>query len=1000
MTRVCVPWFTIVSLAVAVVSAPAQPVVRVLEDFEGPLAGWPQDARLTDDASEGRQALRWAPSAAGGPQAIAFNIASRAVEMSDWDRLLFDYKVDSPDCGWWGVKVIDFPLGDGMQATWQVNRDTPLTVGQWATASVDLHSPMWLWGERPDETSQVIYFRAQGPQNKPYVILLDNIRMESDPVRLQSVQSAPAAAGESEAACVHRLTVANRTAAPVALSLRPGEVSAGLRVHLPPEPWIVPAADTATLEIGLSAAVAGPGALPPLSRLSTELTIRPQGMENMDQSTTLSLNTPLGALPHPSLLITAEQAEAIMGRVAANETAKAIYDGLKAGADAWLEQTPEFPDRGSQWWHWYTCKACGGRLNTKSDTEHVCADCGAVYAGWPYDDVVLDRKHSALARAIRDLGLMYVLTGEEPYARKAREILLGYAERYLQYPLHNIHDKPERGGAHVGPQTLDEAVWLIPVVQGFDCIHDTLSEQDIDFIAERMLLPAAELCRDHQWGIHNICCWHGSAYGLVGLVLGDAQLAGEAINGPKGFREQIAKGVTDDGFWYESAWGYHFYTMMALQPLAIAAGNVGIDLYSERYKGMYDAPLRFMAPGGELPAFNDSGTANVLGQGSMYQVAYARWGDPRYLLPIRRSGQKSIEALLFGAEPGQIEDFTLGSTLFPAAGYVILRSGPPGSGDADRHVPQNYVALDYGPHGGGHGHPDKLGFVFYGRGKLLAEDPGCIAYGNPAHSGWFRQTVSHSTVVVDGKSQHECTGELQFSAFAEGFGLAGATAGSAYPGVSLRRTMALAGDRLIDVFLCQSEEERTFDWVYHNRGALELGVPVTPLTQAPEGQGYEWAKEWRQGEAPETWEATWKLEDGPGVAFAQAREGTGSILTAIGMGNPTRIKVPLVISRVQGTRALYCSAIHVHEGDEVPELEVRPLAVEGEAGQAAGVEVRGDGIVDVLLVNPSGGAMRAGDYELDGHAALLRYRGNKLEKLLVAGEGTVRVNGRPMVVEP
>jgi len=330
---------------------------------------------------------------------------------------------------------------------------------------------------------------------------------------------------------------------------------------------------------------------------------------------------------------------------------------LRKGADDWLTRTPEYPDRGSQWWHWYTCKACGARLTTKSPTEHVCPDCGAVYTGWPYDDVVLDRQHGALAGAIRDLGLMYVLTDDTAYAGKAREILLAMRSGTSTTRCMTSTASPNKGGGHVGPQSLDESTWLIPVAQGFDCILDTLSPEDVQTISEKLLLPAAQLIHDHQWGIHNICCWHDSAYGLVGLALEHEGLTYDAINGPKGFRAQVEQGVTDDGFWYESAWGYHFYTMSALQPLAVAARNVGIDLYTDRYKGMYDAPLAFMAPGGELPAFNDSGTANPLGQGSMYEIAYARWATRGTCCRSCRAGGRASRRCYTGRKPGTDSHF-------------------------------------------------------------------------------------------------------------------------------------------------------------------------------------------------------------------------------------------------------------------------------------------------------------------------------------------------------
>ncbi|MBM3498215.1 MAG: hypothetical protein FJX74_06045 [Armatimonadetes bacterium] len=914
--------------------------------------------------------------------------------MEQWDRLLFDYRFDGPGGDWWGVKIIDFPLGGGMQCTWQLADGKSLRPGEWQTAEVQIHSPTWLWGDKPDEQGQYLSFRYQGRPDARPAILIDNVRVVRDAFRLETVKPLGTRREGDRTVARYEARIANRQDTPLTVQAEVRTAEAGLRVEAPDEAT-VGAGETIALPIRLSAAADGEGALPPLSRVSTEVVFRVKGEKDMDKLLQLDLTVPLSEIPHPCLLLTREDVPEVLARIEASAECKAVYDALKQGADAWLTRAPEYPDRGSQWWHWYTCKACGARLTTKSPTEHVCPDCGAAYTGWPYDDVVLDRQHGALANAVRDLGLMYVLTGEAAYAAKAREILLGYAERYLSYPLHDINGKPGKGGGHVGPQSLDESTWLIPVAQGFDCIRDTLSPEDLQTLAEKLLLPAAQLIRDHQWGIHNICCWHDSAYGLVGLALEDGGLIFDAINGPKGFHAQVEQGVTDDGFWYESAWGYHFYTMMALQPLAVAARNVGIDLYTDRYKGMYDAPLAFMAPGGELPAFNDSGTASALGQGSMYEIAYACWADPRHLLPILQSGRKSLQTLLYGVDLGETQPFALGSALFPGAGYVVLRSGATGEGRADQHLPENYLALDYGPHGGGHGHPDKLGFVLYGRGKLLAEDPGCIAYGNPAHGGWFRQTLSHNTLIVNGKSQKPCTGALQFTAFGDGLGLCSARADEAYDGVRLRRSVALLGDRLIDLALAEARRESTFELAYHNRGLLECALPFASLPEPPAGDGYSWAKEWRSAPAPDAWQAVWRQEGGPTLTFAQAAsDAEREVLTAIGMGNPTKIKVPFIVSRETGATALFCSAVEITPGEPVADLDVRVLPIEGAADtneRPVAVEVTGGGLRDIVLINPAGGTLRAGGIELTGRGAALRYRDGALEQTVAVGDAQVRV---------
>jgi hypothetical protein len=75
------------------------------------------------------------------------------------------------------------------------------------------------------------------------------------------------------------------------------------------------------------------------------------------------------------------------------------------------------------------------------------------------------------------------------------------------------------------------------------------------------------------------------------------------------------------------------------------------------------------------------------------------------------------------------------------------------------------------------------------------------------------------------------------------------------------------------------------------------------------------------------------------------------------------------------------------EGANAPALSVRTLPVEGGAAgreRPAAVEVTGGDVRDMLLINPAGGTVRAGDFSLQGKGALLRLRGEKVEKVVLA----------------
>ena len=471
---------------------------------------------------------------------------------------------------------------------------------------------------------------------------------------------------------------------------------------------------------------------------------------------------------HPRLLFSRKGIAELKERINRYDWAKAQWEALKRRADAALNEPINLPPRGGNWWHYYACPKHGASLRTGKQIgewqwEHICPIDNEVIQSDPtkperdYDGVVIMGVHSRFANLVRDLGIVYQVTGDHRYAEKAKAILLAYADRYLSYPLHDIRGKPSVGGGRVGPQTLDESTWLIPMAQGADLIWETLTDAERETLAQKLFLPAAkEVILPHKMGVHNIQCWKNSAVGLVGFLLGDKQLIWEAIENPeRGYWTQMRKGVSEDGVWWEGAWGYHFYTLSALWHLTEAARNCGINLYGDELKRMFDAPFKFMMPNWRLPAFNDSTEVALLTEigfarfgitQPIYELAYARYREPLYAALLSRGERKNDFALWFGVgELPQPQPIRWRSANYPASGYAILARG---EGEQ-----ATWLCLKYGPHGGGHGHPDKLNFVLYARGQVLALDPGMARYGVLIHGGWYRTTLVHNTLVVDETNQ-------------------------------------------------------------------------------------------------------------------------------------------------------------------------------------------------------------------------------------------------------
>ncbi|MBI3680953.1 MAG: heparinase II/III family protein [Acidobacteria bacterium] len=565
-----------------------------------------------------------------------------------------------------------------------------------------------------------------------------------------------------------------------------------------------------------------------------------------------------GAVWGQSRLFTAEDLERVAAWSQSERWAADARTALVRSAETWPKahldrfglQELALPADGGQWTLWYVCPVHGVSLQYQPPNTHRCPVDGRVFTGWPFDQVIFSRRHSDLAAAARDNALAYRLTGIRKYAEAAAWILKEYAAKYLTYPIKDKDNRPNvRSGARVGAQTLDEAVWLIPVAWAYDLLagSDVLAAAERDGIERTLLRPAVEVIQRNDAGVSNWQSWHNAAIGAVGFALPDQGLIQQAVDGRSGFRFQMNNSVIGEGFWYEGAWSYHYYALDPLIQLAEMAVRSGMDLWAEPgLRGMFSAPLKLTFADGSLPAFNDSNTVNLAGYARMYDVAYGRYGDPLFAA-VARKGSRGRDALLFGArelEPAEL--WALQSEVISDAGFAVLRAP---SGD-------HAVTMKFGPHGGGHGHYDKLGLISYAYGCILAVDPGTQSYAAPTHDTWDKMTVAHNTVVVDERTQKEATGKLLWRDLAGEYSAVRAEAGPAYDGVRLERTLLVTADYLLDVFRADAADARPrkLDWVYHNFGSLEAGLAMTPYNEFPKQNGYQHLTENRAVETAGPWQ--------------------------------------------------------------------------------------------------------------------------------------------------
>lgn len=289
---------------------------------------------------------------------------------------------------------------------------------------------------------------------------------------------------------------------------------------------------------------------------------------------------------------------------------------VKAGEKAVAEEVA-YPPRGGHHNMWYQCDDCEAPLTTVSETEHRCRLCGNVYSGEPYDDVVFHRIHGRNLSRLLDAAWAYALTGEETFASFGRDILLGYAERYMGYPyrqaIRQDTEYARRAGGRLFDQTLSEAAYLLQkIAPAYDLIHDSpsIGRDQHRQIREGFILPMMESIARHRRGESNWQSYHNAALFWAGAVLGEVKWMEESVHDPEnGFLYQMEHSLSPDGMWYEGSWSYHFYTLGALGEHARGAAHLGMDLWGHPHmKKMLTLPIQYLMGDGSVPRLGNATT--------------------------------------------------------------------------------------------------------------------------------------------------------------------------------------------------------------------------------------------------------------------------------------------------------------------------------------------------------------------------------------------------------
>ncbi len=648
------------------------------------------------------------------------------------------------------------------------------------------------------------------------------------------------------------------------------------------------------------------------------------------------------------------------------------------------------------------------------------------------------RRNHANATMISDMGIGYVMTGNEEYAEYAKKLLLGYARAYKNMP--HMQDWTEksyrsaRDGRLTG-QFLEDGFWLARAAFGADLVYNLKSwtpeerQQLRDFFADVSSQFYHPVLTGNTYinATHNRAALCTSAVLMAGYATDNEDLVNIALYGEGGTKEAPTGGVLGthfsskcirpDGLWVEGAPAYQTgIASCALINDAETLWHHGIDLY--RYdngalKRLLDSAivLAYPTPKLDIPALHDSAPFELLAEadwqsnevGMPYMYGYRRYQDPAYI-PIVKNAFKQLSMTVHAGPPSLFQAMadseaaikrSAESANYFSVGYGVLR------------VPTaenwNQVLMEYGE-SGSHGHPSKLAIDIFAMNEVLSPFPGVIfPYNDPMDPKWYWTTLANCALTVDEKSQvfsgniykqprgtPQPVAEQMVFAPAQTVGMQRAWSDTlTLDKISQDRALFITPGYLADLFAASGDKEHKYDLAWHFRGKLDVGLKMSAFTfPEPVNDGYNaLGNPTRSEVTDQAWTADITTPGGKAARFFAAGGAPTEVVAGDGhfrvKGNDEH--PPTLLERRAGLKdVLFGSVIDFSGGASASVKEVKQSGGIAEGYGVLEIQTAAGNDVCFVSYRPAG-VLKAAGIETDAVQAYSRTQAGAVTALYLAG---------------
>ncbi len=439
-------------------------------------------------------------------------------------------------------------------------------------------------------------------------------------------------------------------------------------------------------------------------------------------------------------------------KVKDDEWAGEVFYKTMEELDSFIEKYHDEAARVTGWFHHYNCEKCQGRLtfNIDDSQKHECSVCHHINSSDTLTRVWNNMYRGKANQSIYNSAVAYRVSEDDKYLKHIERILDFYAANYDDFICDPIAKRFE---GKLMNQHLDDASSMMNIMLGLSMVRNSFSEEKYKYWYENLFKREAELFDFFANRIYNIPVWVKCAQAMTGVFFNEPEHIQKGFYSMYGILDQLKRGVTEDGMWYEGSMHYHFYTIQPIAYLMFICRTMDFDIPEMPYiydkvEKMFEYPLKMMFKNMRLPNPND---AHPYLDISMYRthyeyaaVIYDNLMFRKLCSMFNQDSKKpgSFTSLLLNTWHEKDTSIENGTVINPDACTAMLRKDG------------TEVFFKFGILTGLHMHPDVMNFEMAFDGDVVSYDIGNGGYASSLFVEWQRKTLCHNTVVIDQTDQH------------------------------------------------------------------------------------------------------------------------------------------------------------------------------------------------------------------------------------------------------